>query len=216
MRGAELLRQKPGLYKSPHGMMEISKDASYVNTAIITEGSGTIKVGNSVLEDCRILAEDGAKVAIGDDCILRGLVIVCNKDSEVIIGSKCTVHADFWGKTTIHSMNFASVAIGDDCMLSGNIVIRNNDGHDICRHGTNIPNNLSSDIIIENHVWICESVRILKGVYIRENSIVGCGSVVTSNNYPPNVKIAGNPAHIIGNLAEETWIHDAVRNKGEG
>lgn len=214
MRGVNLIKHETGLTKSSHGTINISKYATYKDTAIVTEGTGIITIGNSVLEDCRILAEDEAKVYIGDDCILRGLTIVCCEKSNVAMMNQCTVHADFWGRTTIHSMNGASVFIANDCMLSGNIVIRNNDGHDI-HDINNVVKNLAQDIRLGEHVWICEGARILKGVNIGKNSIVGCGSVVTNNTYRSNSKIAGNPAHIIGDLTNNTWTHDAIINRKE-
>ncbi|MCD4730421.1 MAG: sugar O-acetyltransferase, partial [Bacteroidales bacterium] len=44
-----------------------------------------------------------------------------------------------------------------------------------------------------------EGVKVLKGVSIGENSIIGAGSVVT-NNIPENVIAAGNPCRVIKNL----------------
>lgn len=68
------------------------------DTVLATEGTGRIRVGHSYLEGCRILAEDGAEVQIGDDCSLKGLVIVCRADSKVKIGNFVKVHGDFWGE----------------------------------------------------------------------------------------------------------------------
>jgi hypothetical protein len=53
-----------------------------------------------------------------------------------------------------------------------------------------------SDVVLEENVWIGDSAIVCKGVTIGKNSIVGAGSVVTSD-IPANVIAAGNPAKII-------------------
>lgn len=212
MHGKDLLTIRGG----KHGNNITVGNARYdKDTAFITEGRGEIWVGNSDLYGCRIMAEDWAKVSIGNDCDLKGLVIVCRKNSHVMIGHNIRVHGDFWGKTVIHSKGEAIVRIGDDCLLSGNIVIRNNDGHDIIDKGE--VQNPPKDIDIRNHVWIGENARILKGAFIGDNCIVGNSSVVTGSLRPQsNVIIAGNPAKVIrhlnqnrdgfGSCPDETWV----------
>ena len=51
-------------------------------------------------------------------------------------------------------------------------------------------------VILKKKVYIGAGAIILKNVTIGENSIVGAGSVVTED-VPPNVIVAGNPAKII-------------------
>lgn len=54
-----------------------------------------------------------------------------------------------------------------------------------------------SNLIIEDDVWIGDSVMILgKCSYIGRGAIIGAGSVVTKN-VPPYAVVAGNPAKII-------------------
>ena len=50
--------------------------------------------------------------------------------------------------------------------------------------------------MLENNVWLGESVIVNKGVTIGENSVVGSGSVVTKD-IPANSIAAGNPARVI-------------------
>ena len=51
-------------------------------------------------------------------------------------------------------------------------------------------------IVIEDDVWLGAQSTILKGVKIREGSVVGAGAVVT-RNVSPYVVVAGVPAKII-------------------
>lgn len=52
------------------------------------------------------------------------------------------------------------------------------------------------EVIIEDNVWIGAGVKILKGVTIGKNSVIGAGTVVTKE-IPPNVVAVGNPAKIL-------------------
>ena len=54
-------------------------------------------------------------------------------------------------------------------------------------------------IIIEENVWLGEGVKVLKGVTIGKNTVIGVGSVVTKN-IPANVMAAGNPCRVIKEL----------------
>jgi len=57
----------------------------------------------------------------------------------------------------------------------------------------------SEPVTIGNNVWLGDSSIICKGVAIGDNSIIGAGSVVTSD-IPANVIAAGNPAEVIRKL----------------
>ena len=54
-------------------------------------------------------------------------------------------------------------------------------------------------VVIEPTVFLGMGVRVLKGVTIGENTVVGAGAVVTSS-LPAGVIAAGNPARPIRDL----------------
>jgi maltose O-acetyltransferase len=57
----------------------------------------------------------------------------------------------------------------------------------------------SSDIIIEDNVWICAGATVIAGVRIGSGSIIGAGAVVT-RDVPANCIYAGVPARFIRKL----------------
>ncbi|WP_370895424.1 acyltransferase [Chryseobacterium gossypii] len=65
------------------------------------------------------------------------------------------------------------------------------------------------DVLIEENVWIGDSVIILPGVEIGEGSIIAAGSVVVKS-VPKFSIVGGNPAKII---KERTNIEDYLINK---
>ncbi len=57
------------------------------------------------------------------------------------------------------------------------------------------------EINIRDKAWIGFNSIILKGITVREGTIVGAGSVVTKD-VPPWTIVAGNPAKIIRGIPE--------------
>ena len=82
------------------------------------------------------------------------------------------------------------------CMLAKNIEIRTGDSHCIFDTITGQKINPAKNVILQSHVWVGAHVKILKGVTISSNSVIGTSSVVTSN-IPGNCIAAGIPAKVI-------------------
>jgi acetyltransferase-like isoleucine patch superfamily enzyme len=85
------------------------------------------------------------------------------------------------------------ISIGAGTMLASGVYISDSDWHgtyDRTREAGQ-----AAPIVIEDNVWLGLRVIVGKGVRIGKNSIVGAGSVVTQD-IPPNVIAAGNPATV--------------------
>jgi lipopolysaccharide O-acetyltransferase len=67
----------------------------------------------------------------------------------------------------------------------------------------------SSPVVIEENVWIGESVSILPGVTIGRGSIIAAQSVV-SRSIPPNSIAAGAPARVIKTFNSVSRCWDRV------
>ena len=87
-----------------------------------------------------------------------------------------------------------NIVIGDNVRCGANTLITDSDWHQ-----GDPRTSPDSDVVIENNVWLGYGVKVLKGVRIGENSVIGAGSIVT-RNIPSNVIAAGNPCKVIKNL----------------
>lgn len=141
-----------------------------------------------------------SSIFIGDNCQfnssktsnLLGVVVPCmfsiiKRGGQIIIGNNCGFSGTvIWASTCIK--------LGDNVRCGANTVIYDNDGHfDDPRAGKAKP------IEIGNNVWLGYGVKVLKGVTIGENSLIGAGSIVTKD-IPANVVAAGIPCKVIRQL----------------
>lgn len=93
-----------------------------------------------------------------------------------------------------------SVTIGKHCLLAGGVRVSDFDGHPLDaaqrrRHEPS-PRSAIRPVVIGDDVWIGSGTHVLKGVRIGDRSIIGAGSIVTSD-VPADAVAAGNPARII-------------------
>ncbi len=89
------------------------------------------------------------------------------------------------------------VTISDNCMIAGNAYITDSDWHGI--YDRSLPPATAHPVRLEPNVWVGDSAIICKGVTIGENSIIGAGSVVSSD-IPAGTIAAGNPAKVVKKL----------------
>lgn len=127
------------------------------------------------------------------DCtIYIGSEDVPCSNTKISIGEKTTSNG-----LTIRVMEDNSlVDIGKDVMFSENIMLFCTDTHSILDNDGNVLN-LGKSVVIGEHCWIGQDVRILKNTKISNNSVIGLGSVVTKEFDSENVVIAGNPAKVV-------------------
>ena len=95
--------------------------------------------------------------------------------------------------------------IGDSVLMGNSVAIIGRRDHRYDEIGVPVtrttrvvdqPNHLSDPVSIGSDVWIGFGAIILSGLSIGDHSIVGAGSLVTSD-VPPNTIVAGHPATII-------------------
>ncbi|MFZ4261500.1 acyltransferase [Sphingobacterium sp. HJSM2_6] len=171
---------------------------------------------SAILKNCTIDVEgDHNRVIINENCRLYEVKIyIRGNHNLIVLDSNVTYQSGLlWEvcnhgrisigeNTTIEeNVNFQiaedhlTIAVGQDCMFSSNIFIWPQDWHPI--------NNMNRDrinqgksISIENHVWVGYDVKILKGVIIGSNNIIGTNALITKSFEEEHVIIAGNPGKI--------------------
>lgn len=98
------------------------------------------------------------------------------------------------------------ITIGDRVTVGANTVILDSDCHSLNHLDRWTENDMknckSKPIVIEDDVLIGTGSYILKGVHIGARSIIGAGSVVTSN-IPADSIAAGNPARVIRKINQK-------------
>ena len=112
------------------------------------------------------------------------MVSTIARNAEIHIGDNCGFSGTVIGAAL-------SIKLGDNVRCGANTMITDSDWHsDDPRIGKNAP------VVIEDNVWLGYGVKVLKGVHIGENSVIGAGSIVT-RDIPANVVAAGNPCKVI-------------------
>jgi acetyltransferase-like isoleucine patch superfamily enzyme len=91
------------------------------------------------------------------------------------------------------------VEIGARCSISWDCDICDSDFHRILLKEDVSSPPISEPVIIEDDVWIGARCMILKGVTIRQGSVIGAGSVVR-RDVPPYSLMVGNPARRVGSI----------------
>lgn len=93
--------------------------------------------------------------------------------------------------------------IGKYCQIANNVIIvTTNHLLDSELYYKNIEN---KDVIIGNNVWIGSGAKLMPGVSVGDNSIIGAGSVVTKD-VEANVLVGGVPAKFIKKLNKRNGV----------
>jgi|28_taG_2_1085356.scaffolds.fasta_scaffold00027_4 lipopolysaccharide O-acetyltransferase len=138
------------------------------------------------------------------------------KPHQIVIGNRVQLN-DY-----VHIGAVDQVVIGNDVLIASKVFITDhNHGCYSNEHIESSPSENPTDrelysapVIIEDKVWIGESVSIMPGVKIGHGAIIGAGSVVTKD-VEKNTIVVGVPAKIVKKYCFTTkrWIK--VRNQDE-
>jgi len=200
-----------------NNFVEIAPSTSLVNMNIeITGNDNRIIIGDkSSLKNSRyMVGGDFNVIRLGADNGLMCGITVSGSHHTIDIGNSCTVQSgSLWiedngcviaigNETTIIGADFSvtednsRISLGNRCLLAYGIDFRTGDSHPIFDRASGKRINHPDNIEVGDHVWIAAFVKILKGVKIGRDSVIGIGSVVTKN-IPANCIAAGSPARIV-------------------
>ena len=101
--------------------------------------------------------------------------------------------------------DMGEVTIGDNVMFGPRVgLYTTNHAFDPEERTANI--SVSRPIRIGSRVWVAADVKIVQGVTVGEDSIIGAGSVVT-RDIPAGVVAAGNPCRVLRRIGEQDkWL----------
>ena len=166
-----------------------------VQFRVVGDGNKIIIERNAKLKSCQIsVTGDNCHLFIGGGGTnIKNTSFCCQDDnSEILIGSDFTMESGH-----IAATEGKQIIIGNDCMFSNDIEIRNGDSHSIIKAHTEQRINWGKAVIIGDHVWLTAHVRILKGSYIPNHTIIANSSIVTSNLEEPYAIYGGNPVKLL-------------------
>ncbi|MGR3460588.1 MAG: acyltransferase [Alterinioella nitratireducens] len=160
------------------------------------EGRATLSVAEKAQVTFRRLSvigggDDGHHFEIGEGALARGMAMAMRGK----IPRSIRIGDNFSCGSMIINAYDADIEIGDDVLISSNVSIRTHDMHMILDAETGAVLNPAKPVIIEDHVWIGESVKIMPGVRIGRDSVIGIGTVVT-RDVPPGCVFAGVPGKV--------------------
>lgn len=93
----------------------------------------------------------------------------------------------------------AGITVGRDCLFGAGIEIFDSDFHDTDPARRRANTQRMAPVEIGDNVFVGMGVRILKGVKIGSDSVIGAGAVVSSS-IPSGVVAVGNPARVVRKL----------------
>ncbi len=93
----------------------------------------------------------------------------------------------------------AGIRIGPHALIGSSVVIYDSDFHDLQRERRRGGQPRIAPVELGENVFVGDGVKILKGVSIGADSVIGIGSVVVQS-IPAGVLAAGNPARVIREL----------------
>lgn len=163
---------------------------------IVLQKGGAIEKGTYIE-----ISGDNNKITVESESILRDTWIeIYGNNCELSIGKNTIINK---GSLFAIGEDHNSIEIGDGCQIARGVYCYASDMHTVIKEGKKI--NVSKPIKIGNHVWIGSRSTVLKGTIIRDDVVVGAGSVV-NGEYDRNQVVVGNPARIVN--TNVNWTND--------
>lgn len=177
-----------------------------------------ININNSILLNVEFdIKGNNNTINIGDLSVLKNVKFFIRGNNHIVnIGNKCLFsrgsliwfedndgYLEIGNNTLIEDVHFAvtepfsKIVIGANCMFAYDIDIRTGDSHSIIDTTTQKRINFAKNVYIDEHVWLAAHCKVLKGVSIAKNSIVGTSAVVSKSILEEGSISVGSPSKIV-------------------
>jgi acetyltransferase-like isoleucine patch superfamily enzyme len=168
--------------------------ASVIGHHVTVRSPGHIRIGRQVMiDDFAVLDAkgDSSTIELGDQILLgRNTILSCN-EAHIHIGDFVSIGPFCFFASKSHIDVGSNVSIGAGAQLMAGSHDSSNPDMAVIQQAR-----LSRGIVVEDSVWIGSGAKILDGVTIGRNSVVGAGAVVNSD-VPPYTTVLGNPARVV-------------------
>lgn len=158
----------------------------------------SIRIGWYVLDEIKETGNSFFYVAPNAELVFEGNAeLACGISIKVCESAKLCIGNNFYCNKNCTIVCRESIKIGNDALLGWGVSIIDNDGatHEVLSENTIQIN--KKPIIIGNHVWLCAESSIMKGVILRDDTVVAYNSCVTKSVGESNVVVAGFPATVV-------------------
>jgi acetyltransferase-like isoleucine patch superfamily enzyme len=163
--------------------------------SVILRCPGQIRLGDGVIVDDYVVLDakgESSMIELGNQVLISRHSMLSCHDSRITMGNYISIgpFCAFASRSHIEIGSYVAIGSGVHIMAGTHDVDETSDVPIIMQ------TRISKGIVIQDNVWIGTGARILDGVHIGENTIVGAGSVV-SRDVPANSMVLGNPARVI-------------------
>ena len=160
----------------------------------------------------RDLIDFGKGLTTGVGCRLEAYNVNIDNNIKISFGQDVQIN-DF-----VHIAAGKRVSIGNNVLIASKVYISDINHGNYNGLNPDSPYTLPAlrrlhcnEVVIEDNVWIGESVTILPGVKVGFGSIIGANSIVT-RDVPAKSIVVGNPAKIIKSFNDSTSVWDIIRS----
>lgn len=185
--GLEALAQRPRIwkYRALSTCRRVSGGTPIVNQPVLFVGPGEVVLGEGVQFGWR-----RSPLFYTGYCHFE----VAYPESRIELGDRTEIN-----NNTFFKSEGAGIFVARDGLFGPHVEVFDSNFHDLHparRHGGTVR---MAPVHIEPTVFLGMGVKVLKGVTIGENTVVGAGAVVASS-LPAGVIAAGNPARVVREL----------------
>lgn len=153
----------------------------------------------------------GNQFTSGFGCRIEAFPESEERVSCIVIGDNVQIN-DY-----VHIGAVKSIRIGNNVLMASKIYITDHNHGSYTESNSDHPmsnpidrKSIGYEVVIEDNVWLGESVCVLPGVTIGEGSIIGALSVV-SKSIPPYSIAVGSPAKVIKKFNSDTNKWESIK-----